>query len=390
MSSAKIRVAQLRGNGLSDRETKTWKYFSDDFVQTVFSTKKNTFAFSPLPFPITTLRSSSDNFFSKNFYKYFFGQYQRMFGLEKKLVNFDIVHTCEIMNYYTYQAVAAKKFNKNLKVVTTVWDNSFGRFEYNYWPGFKVPPLYWRRQIARIIKENAAGVDKFLPVTHDAAEMLKYYGAPKEKICVVAPGIVLADPGAVKNALPSQLAGKEVYLMVNRLVKEKGVYDCLFGWKRYLSKTKTAERKLLVIVGDGPERENLHRIVEEENLAQYVVFIRQLSYNEMPAIYQAAKCLILGSIPNSVWQEQFGYVLAEAICAGVPVVATYCGAIPEVVGEAGLIVPPAHPIALSNAILAMDDPVVYNKLKAGCNIEMKRFAIDKYAQTISEIYKNLI
>ncbi len=91
MNSSKIRVAQLRGNGLSDRETKTWKYFSDDFIQTVFATKSNLFKISPLPFSIVTLRSSGDNFFSKNFYKYFFGQYQRMFGLEKELINFDIV-----------------------------------------------------------------------------------------------------------------------------------------------------------------------------------------------------------------------------------------------------------------------------------------------------------
>ena len=309
--------------------------------------------------------------------------------MEKKLANFDIVHTCEIMNYYTYQAVAAKKINKNLKVLVTVWDNSFGRFECNYWPGFKMPPRYWRRQITNIIKENAAGVDKFLPVTNDAAEMLKYYGAPEEKIQVVEPGIVLADLDT-EITLPYQLAGKEVYLMVNRLVKEKGVYDCLFGWQMYLSKTKTAERKLLVIVGDGPERQNLRRIVDEQNLKEHVVFIRQLSYNQMPAIYLAAKCLILGSIPNSTWQEQFGYVLAEAICAGVPIVATYCGAIPEVVGEAGLLVPPAHPIDLSNALLSMDNPVVYNKLKAGCKMEMERFSVEKYAKNISEIYRSLL
>ncbi|KKR34529.1 MAG: hypothetical protein UT67_C0013G0001, partial [Candidatus Magasanikbacteria bacterium GW2011_GWA2_40_10] len=144
------------------------------------------------------------------------------------------------------------------------------------------------------------------------------------------------------------------------------------------------------IVGDGPERQNLRRIVDEQNLKEHVVFIRQLSYNQMPAIYLAAKCLILGSIPNSTWQEQFGYVLAEAICAGVPIVATYCGAIPEVVGEAGLLVPPAHPIDLSNALLSMDNPVVYNKLKAGCKMEMERFSVEKYAKNISEIYRSLL
>ena len=215
------------------------------------------------------------------------------------------------------------------------------------------------------------------------------YGVSEKKIQVVTLGIVPADSG-VKTILPPQLVGREVYLMVSRLVKEKGVYDCLFGWKRYLSKTKNPERKLLVIVGDGPERQNMQRIMGEQNLKERVVFIRQLSYNEMPGLYRGAKCLILGSIPNSTWQEQFGYVLAEAICAGVPVVATYCGAIPEVAGEAGLLVPPAHPIALSKALLNMDDPMVYDKLKAGCDVVGKKFAVEKYAQTMAEIYRSLL
>src|SRR5690348_3283615 len=109
MSDKQILVAQIRGDGLSDRETKIWKYFPKEIVQTVFATQRNLFSQTDMPFPTVKLTSSSDNFFVKNFYKYFFGQYKRMFGLEKKLIPFNIVHTGEIYNYYTYQAVAAKR-----------------------------------------------------------------------------------------------------------------------------------------------------------------------------------------------------------------------------------------------------------------------------------------
>lgn len=389
MESKKINVAQIRGDGLSDRETKTWEYFSSDIIQTVFRARKNIYSQSPLPFPMVTLHSSSDNFLFKNFYKYFFGQYKRMFGLEKKLTSFDIAHAGELYNYYTYQAVQAKKINPKLKVVATVWENTFGRFEYNYWPGFKMPPRYWREKLKVIMDTIAQGVDKFLPISHNAAELLIDYGVPPEKVQVVVPGII-PFPTSIKTVFPAQFVGKDVYLMTNRLVKEKGVYEVLYGWRMYLAKTSDSHTKVLAVVGEGPERENLIRLVSEWNLNDRIVFIRQLPYSEFLGLYKNARCLILGSIPRSDWQEQFGYVLAEAICADVPSIATYCGAIPEVVGSTGLLVPPAHPIALSEALLKLDNSAVYNQLKAACELEKKKFAVEEYARQVSGMYRSLV
>jgi glycosyltransferase involved in cell wall biosynthesis len=388
MSQRKITVAQIRGNGLSDRETKTWEYFSDDIVQTVFQTTKNVYAQSALPFPMKTVRSSADNFFTKNLFKYYGGQYQRMFGLEPLLAGFDIAHVGEIYNYYTYQAVIAKHRFPNLKVVATVWENSFGRFEYNYWPGFKMPPRYWRKKMQEIIATNARGVDMFLPVSQDAAELLSDFGVADARIKVVVPGIIRA-PQVSSTDIPSQLAGKEIYLMVNRLVKEKGVYDVLYGWRRYLARIKNTERKILVIVGSGPERDNMLRLVQEWGFTDRIFFINQVPYHQVLNLYKQAKCLILDSIPMPTWQEQFGYVLAEAICAGTPIVSTYCGAIPEVVGAAGLLVTPAHPIALAEALVHLDDPTTYARLKAGCETEKKKFAVELYVQQVADVYRSL-
>ena len=388
MSTRKISVAQIRGDGLSDRETKIWKYFPDDIRQTVFVPKHNLFVKPDISFPIVSIRSSSDNFFSKNFYKYFFGQYRKMFGLEKKLTTYDVVHAGEIFNYYTYQSVLAKKINKKLKVVATVWENSFGRFDYNYWPGFKSPPNFWLRQIRHVMAENAKGVDMFLPTTGDAAELLSYYGVAEHKIKIVTPGIV-PPPQDLPRVLPDSLLNKELFLMVNRLVKEKGVYDVLYGWKIYLSKTVTVEKKILVVIGQGPELQNMKKIAKDIQIENQVVFLNHLPYNQVLIIFKEAKCLILGSIPNPTWQEQFGYVLAESICAGTPVISTFSGAIPEVVGKAGLLVSPAHPIELSKALLQMDNVDVYKNLKKACDTEAERFSTQLYVQKVSDVYRQL-
>jgi glycosyltransferase involved in cell wall biosynthesis len=60
----------------------------------------------------------------------------------------------------------------------------------------------------------------------------------------------------------------------------------------------------------------------------------------MPAVYARASCLVLASLPVWFWEEQFGMVLAEALCAGLPIVASASGAIPEVLrGQAPLFAP---------------------------------------------------
>jgi glycosyltransferase involved in cell wall biosynthesis len=70
----------------------------------------------------------------------------------------------------------------------------------------------------------------------------------------------------------------------------------------------------------------------------------------MPEVYRQASCLVLASLPTWHWEEQFGMVLLEAVAAGLPIVASASGAIPEVVPEQAACFNPGDWVGLAGAL----------------------------------------
>lgn len=90
--------------------------------------------------------------------------------------------------------------------------------------------------------------------------------------------------------------------------------------------------------------------------------IGSVPYDEMPGLYARASALVLASLPRSgcsvypgdiprcFWEEQFGMVLAEAMAAGVPMVVSSSGAIPEVAGELASYFAPGDWMSIARAL----------------------------------------
>lgn len=391
MENQKKKIAIIRGDSLNEWEGKLWEVVSSEFDLTGFCSKKNSYDTSNLSYPVIRLRSTSDSSITKHIHKYLFGQYKVLHGLEKQLADFDIAHTAEIFNGYTTQAVRAKQLNPKLKVVTYVYDNSFGRFEYNYWPGFTSPPASWRKQIYSIIEHNAKGVDLFEVPSSYSAELLQHYGVDPKKIHIVVPPISLPEnKGAGVGFLKELgLADQEIYLVVNRMVKEKGVYDVLYGWEMFIKEINN-RKKTLIFIGNGKEKVNLMRIAKEHGLSDSVHFVNHAPNDMVRSLYKEARALILASMPTSLWQEQFGFVLAEAICSGCPVISTYSGAIPEVIENAGLLFSPGNPVELKKKLLELEDPMLCQELKNNCARVQQKFSVEAFKQNIIQRYSHLI
>ncbi|GED10964.1 glycosyltransferase [Cellulosimicrobium cellulans] len=131
-----------------------------------------------------------------------------------------------------------------------------------------------------------------------------------------------------------------------RLAHHKGV-DVL------LAAVADDDRLDLVVAGDGPDRAALEEAARP--LGGRVRFVGALGGDDLVAFYRSLDALAVPSRETAGWVEQFGRVAVEAMACGVPVVASRTGALPDVVGGAGLLVAPEDPAALSAALARVRD-----------------------------------
>lgn len=156
-----------------------------------------------------------------------------------------------------------------------------------------------------------------------------------------------------------------------RLVAEKGVLDLAEAVA-----TLPPECQLLV-VGDGPLRPVLHaRLPAAPDGRPRLVCTGVRPLADMPDLLNAMDCLVLPSRTTPTWCEQFGLVLAQAMACAVPVVGARSGAIPEVIGDAGLLCPEGDPISLGAVLLTLcRDP----RLTADLAERGRRRTLERYS-----------
>lgn len=135
-------------------------------------------------------------------------------------------------------------------------------------------------------------------------------------------------------------------LCAGRLVHHKG-QQVLLDALRLLDRTRRWE---VWLAGSGPQLRDLLRLRSRYGLDRFVSFLPGLSDSDLAERFSRADVLVLPSLTTSRGTEGFGIVLLEAMSHGVPVVASRCGGIPEVVGDAGILVPQGDARALAEAL----------------------------------------
>jgi glycosyltransferase involved in cell wall biosynthesis len=326
------RVVLLRGHAANVWDLRPWERLADEFDVAALVTGSNLHQVEGLGIELVPVRTPRDALPAgpvAGAAAYAIGE--RYLGLQERLAGADIVHAAEIGTWFAAQAARAKHA-LGFRLVLTVWETIPWRDAYR-WP---------RERRYRRVTLPAA--DLLLPATERARQGLLLEGANPERMEVAPPGIELAHFAAAGSAPDGD---PHLILSVGRLVWEKGHQDVLRAFA-----TLRRDDVRLEIVGDGPERGRLEAYAEELGVAGAVRFVRSVPYEQMPATYARASCLVLASLATRGWEEQFGMVLVEAMAAGVPVLAAASGAIPEVTGGRATLFTPGDWHGLARALEA--------------------------------------
>ncbi len=179
-------------------------------------------------------------------------------------------------------------------------------------------------------------------------QVLEAYGLPADRVHVIPCGF---DATRFRPAGPVADDGGVPYVLyVGNLLPHKNVPRLIEAVARVAERIPVR----LVVAGTGRPAHLEPLIALAEGTGARVEWKRYVPPDDLPALYRGARLLALPSLA-----EGFGLTALEAMACGTPVVAANTSSIPEVVGDAGLLVDPREPAALADAILRLltDEPL---------------------------------
>lgn len=167
---------------------------------------------------------------------------------------------------------------------------------------------------------------------------------------------------------------------VGRLAPHKGV-------EVLLEAVALDPRVRVEIAGAGPSLHALRARAAQPDLAGRVRFLGHLTTTALAELYRELDVLAVPSLPTAGWLEQFCRVAVEAMASGCVVVASHTGALPDVVGDAGLLVAPGDAEALATALARVgDEPGLAPALRERGLERAQKWSWERVGEQYVELY----
>jgi glycosyltransferase involved in cell wall biosynthesis len=266
----------------------------------------------------------SDMAFNGNYHLHFYPKLRKIVRSMRP----DVFHIDEEpYNLATFQAMWLAQ-SVGARTVVFTWQNLFRRYP---------PPFGWmeryvlKRADALLVgNSEAAGVWRRKGY-HGPMHLIPQFGVDpaiyyrRQRVNKRGKVSVFKRKSVGPASQPSLVIG-----YVGRLVEEKGLEILLHA----VSKLRGPWN--LQILGDGPDRKRLEQMAQWLGISGRVTFDQKMPSSHLPHYFSGLDALVLPSLSRANWKEQFGRVLVEAMACDVITVGARSGAIPEVIGDAGL------------------------------------------------------
>ncbi|TMB33667.1 MAG: glycosyltransferase family 4 protein [Deltaproteobacteria bacterium] len=227
-------------------------------------------------------------------------------------------------------------------------------------------------------------VDLRLAVSEHAASTVRdAHGVPADRVRVVENAIDLSrfeqgDGSRLRDEL--RVGSSKLVVSVARLEDEKGGGALLRAFARVGGDAH------LALVGKGSQEQAWKRLASELGIGFRVHFLGLR--NDVEHVLAASDLVVV----PSQWEEAFGLAVIEAMAAGKPVVVTRSGAMPAIVGDAGIVVSKHDLDAMASAIreVLADDASAAELAAKGRARVQQRYGMERYVREMLAIYSELL
>lgn len=310
-----------------------------------------------------------DRYLNNLWYRWRFPLYANIF-----LGNVDIYHGPDFV---------LPPLNGKLHKAVTVHDLAF--LEH---PEYAVPAL--AAYLNKVVPEAVAAADVIVAVSHETARTLtRHFKTPPEKIAVIPNGISphfrrITDPvllGATRHKFGLK---HPLVLGVGTREPRKNHLGLIKAFHRAQSR-KPRPAMLAIAGGPGWLYEETERAVAELKLENRVRFLGRVSDLELITLYSMADVFAFPS-----FNEGFGVPPIEAMACGAPVITSNISSLPEVVGDAALLVDPHDTKAMAQAITRLlDDEQLREELRQKGYQQAQRYTWAESARKMLVVYQRL-
>lgn len=268
--------------------------------------------------------------------------------------------------------------------IATVYDLSFVRYPQSF---NRVNRLY----LTWAVRQSVRRANRVIAISESTKrDLVQMFGAKADRVSVVYCGV---DPAFMRQRHQTELMEfcqrrnlpEKMILHVGTIEPRKNIVRLI----RAFARAKRAARlphQLVLIGARGWKYAEVDAAIEQEEMANDVVFAGYVPQSELPLWYHAADLFVYPSL-----YEGFGLPPLEAMACGVPVVTSNASALPEVVGDAALQVSPEDETAIADAIVRAltDQPLREQMIERGIQ-QSKRFSWERAGQATMALYRTVL
>jgi glycosyltransferase involved in cell wall biosynthesis len=233
--------------------------------------------------------------------------------------------------------------------VLTVYD-----MVWYFYPETMSPATYRMHRL--FAKRSIRSADKIITISESTArDLCERLGVPRNKICVVYPGVDCSFEPTERTTAAREIARKygtsEDYICTVGTIEPRKNVVTLIEAMKVLRDVHHFPYQLLIAGATGWKDSEIYEWPEKRGLTQAdVKFLGHVAEEDLPLFYSGAHVFVFPSL-----YEGFGIPLIEGMSCGVPIVASNALPIPEIVQEAAVLVSPRAPEGFAEAILRVTE-----------------------------------